>query len=94
MKMSNYIEGIDIEENCIYYFSNGIIDIGPVTVKDSKYVKLYSVNPFYLIFRNINEYFEKVNKNKYSTLVSTGERKEKKELWIKIRYLISLLTKN
>ena len=68
--------------------------IGPVTIKDSKYVKLYTVNPFYLIFRNVNEYFEKVNKNKCSTLVSTGKRKEKKELWIKIRYLISLLTKN
>ena len=62
--------------------------IGPVTIKDFKYVKLYTVNSFYLIFRNVNEFFEKINKSKYSTPVPTGERKEKKELWIKINILL------
>ena len=62
--------------------------IGPVTIKDSKYVKLYTVNSFYLIFRNVNEFFEKINKSRYSTPVPTDERKEKKELWIKIDILL------
>ena len=39
--------------------------IGYVTIKDSKYVKINSVNPLYLIFSSMNEYFEKVNGNKY-----------------------------
>ena len=51
--------------------------IGYVTTKDSKYVKIYSVNPFYLIFRNVNRYFEEINKNKYLMLVPTNESKEK-----------------
>ena len=36
-------------------------------------------------------YFEKINKNKYLTLVPTNERKEKMK---KIRYLIEAITKN
>ena len=47
-------------------------------MKDSKYVKIYSVNPLYLIFRNVNGYFEEINKSKYLTLVPTNESKEKK----------------
>ena len=43
--------------------------IGYEMIKDSKYIKIYSVNPLYLIFRNINGYFEEINKNKYLTLV-------------------------
>ena len=31
--------------------------IGYVTIKCSKYVKIYSVNPLYLIFRNVNGHF-------------------------------------
>ena len=49
--MNNNVEGIDIEENCIYYFSNGIIDIGPVTVKDSKYVKTLYCKSFLPYFQ-------------------------------------------
>ena len=51
--------------------------IGYEMIKDSKYIKIYSVNPLYLIFRNINGYFEEINKNKYLTLVCTNESKEK-----------------
>ena len=43
------------------------------------YTKVYSVNPLYLIFKNANGYFEEINKNKYLTLVSTYDSKEKLE---------------
>ena len=32
--------------------------IGYVTIKDSKYVKISSLNPLYLIFRKVDGYFE------------------------------------
>ena len=63
-----------------------------------EYVKIYSVNLLYLIFRYVNGYFEEINGNKYLTLVPTNESKEKiekyEELWIKIKYLIRSITKN
>ena len=63
-----------------------------MTVKDLKYVKTYSVNPLYLIFRKVNGYFEEISKSKYLMLVPTSENKEKikkyEELWSKIRDLI------
>ena len=50
----------------------------------------------YLIFGEVNEYFEQINGNKYLTLVSTNETKEKikkyEELWIKIRDVIRSIT--
>ena len=51
--------------------------IGYVTIKDSKFGKFYSVNPLYLVFRDINGYFDKINKSKCLTLVPTNESKEK-----------------
>ena len=75
----------------IYYF-------GYFTIKDSKYVKINSTNPLYLIFNKVNGYFEEINGNKYLTLVPTNESKEKikkyEELWSKIRDLIRSITKN
>ena len=72
--------------------------IGFVTIKDSKYVKISSVNSLYLIFSKMNGYFKEINKNKHLTLVPTNESKEviKKyeELWSKIRDLTGLITKN
>ena len=69
-----------------------------MTIKDSKYVKINSVNPLYLIFNKVNGYFEEINKSKYLTLVPTNETKEKikkyEELWSKIRDLIRSITKN
>ena len=71
---------------------------GYVTIKDLKYVKIYSVNPLYLIFSKVNGYFEEINKSKYLTLVPTNESKEKnkkyEELWNKIRDFIRSVTKN
>ena len=41
-----------------------INNIGCVTMKDSKYVEINSVNPLYLITGKMNEYFEEINENK------------------------------
>ena len=73
-----------------------IYSIGYVTTKES--IKIYSVNPLYLISRYVSGYFEKINGNKYLTLVPTNESKEKikkyEELWSEIRDLIRSITKN
>ena len=73
-------------KNILIYYT------GYVTIKDSKYVKTYSVNSLHNIFNKENGNFEQMNENKYSTLVSTNESKEKikkyKEPWSKIRDLI------
>ena len=62
------------ESILIYY-------IGYETIKYSKYVKINSVNRLYLIFNKVNGYFEKINGNKYLTLVPTNElmKAKKKE---------------
>ena len=36
----------------------------------------FIVNPVYLIFSKVNEYFEEINKSKYLTLVPSDENKE------------------
>ena len=80
------------------YKNSLIYSIGYVKIKDSKYVKIYSVNPLYLIFNKVNGYFEEINGNKYLTLVPTNENKVKtknmKKLCSKIRDLIRPITKN
>ena len=67
-------------------------------MKDSKYVKVYGVNPLYLIFNKVNGYFKEINGNKYLTLVSSNETKEQRkkyeELWSKVRDLIRSVAKN
>ena len=69
-----------------------------MTIKDSKYKKIYSVNPLYLIFSKVNEYLEEINKNKYLTLVpineSKGIRKNYEDLWCKTRDLTRSINKN
>ena len=69
-----------------------------MTIKDSEYIKIDSVNTLYLIIAKVNGYFEEINKGKYLTLVPTNESKEKikkyEELWSKIRYIIRSMTKN
>ena len=47
-----------------------------VTIKNSKYIKMNSVNPLYLISSKVDRYFEEINKNKYLKLVPTNEKKE------------------
>ena len=46
-------------------------------VKDSKCVKINSINPLYLNISKTNGYFEKINENEYLTLVPSKESKEK-----------------
>ena len=67
---------IKIEEKS--YKSVLIYYIGYVTIKHSKYIKIYSVNPLHLIFGKVNGYFKEINGNKYLTLVPTNESKKKK----------------
>ena len=67
--------------------------------KDHDYVKLNSVNPLYLIINKINRYLEKVNGNKYLTVVPNNESKEiiikkHEELWGKIKYQIRTTINN
>ena len=84
------IDGKSYKNIVIYYFRY-------VTIKDSEYVKINSVNPLYLIFNKVNGYFEEINKSKSLTLVSTNQSenfKKYEELWSKIRDLIKSLTKN
>ena len=66
---------IKIDENS--YTNILIYYIRYVTIKDSKYVKINSVNPLYLFLIKVNGYFEEVNGNKYLTLVPTNRSKEK-----------------
>ena len=47
-----------------------------VTIKDSKYLKINSVNPLYLIINKVNGYFAEINENEYLTLVPTTESKK------------------
>ena len=72
--------------------------MGYVMIKDSKYLKINSINPLYLIIDKVDAYFEELNGNKYLTLVHTNESKETieeyEELWSKIRDLIRPIIKN
>ena len=47
-----------------------------VTIKDLKYLKNDTVNPFYFIINEVNGYFNEINKNKNLALVPTNEIKE------------------
>ena len=47
-----------------------------ITMNDSDYVKINSVNPSYLIINKVDGYIQESNENKYLTLASTDKRKE------------------
>ena len=91
-----YFDLDNIETDEKSYKNILIYYIGYVMIK--KYLKMYIVNPLYLIFGNVNGYFEEINGNKYLMLVATNESKKiiKKyeELWIKNSNLIRSITKN
>ena len=53
---------IKIDENS--YKNTLIYYIGFATIKYSKYLKIITVNPLYLIINKVNGYFEEINKNK------------------------------
>ena len=56
-----------------------------MTIKNSKYVKINSVDPLYLIIDKVNECFEDINGNKYLMLVPTNESKEKIKKYEELR---------
>ena len=58
------------------YKNINIYYIGYITVKDSDYVKINSVNPLYLIIDEVDWHFEERNGNKYLILDSTDKNKE------------------
>ena len=88
------VNNIKIDEKS--YKNLFIYYIGFVTVKND--LKVFSVNPLYLICNKINGYFEEINGSKYLMLIPTNENKEKikkhKALWNKIKYLIGKITEN
>ena len=57
-------------KNILLYYS------ASVKIKNSKYAKIKSVNPLYLIINKMNGYFEEINENKYLKLVPTNESNE------------------
>ena len=82
------IDKISYKNIDIYYF-------GYIAMKDFDYVKINSVNPFYLIISKADGYIEESNRNKYLTLVSTDKNKEVlekyTELWGEINYQIKTI---
>ena len=48
-----------------------------MTIKDSKYIKINSVNPLHFMLNKLNGLIEKINRNKYLTVIATNESKEK-----------------
>ena len=75
--MSNIVKDINVKNHTYYVDPNTIkIDeksykniltyyIPYVAIKNSKYVKINSVNPLYLMLNKMNGYFEEINGNKY-----------------------------
>ena len=68
-------------------------------IKHLKYGKNNIVNPLFLVFSEVNEYFEEIDGNKYLTLDPTDESKQTNKQkygkrWIKIRDLVRSITKN
>ena len=74
------------------YKDINIYYIGYITVKDSDYVKINSLNPQYLIIGEVDGYIDEKNGNKYLTLVSPDKNKEilikYTKIWDQIKNLI------
>ena len=71
------------------YKNFDIYYIGYITVEDSDYVKVNSVNPLYLMIGRVNGYIEQKNGSKYLVFDSTELRSadENKEIFKKGREL-------
>ena len=57
------------------YKNTDIYYIGYITMKNSDYVKINSVNTLYLIINKVDGCIEEINGNKYLTLVSTEKQR-------------------
>ena len=68
-----------------------------ITMKDSDYVKINSVNPLYLIIDEVDGHLEEKNENKYLILDSTDKNKEVlikyTKLWDRIKKVNNKLSK-
>ena len=102
------IKEINNKNRTYYFFGDLKIDkksckniyiyyIGYITMKDSDYVKINSVNPLYLIIDKVDGYIKEKNGNKYLTLVFTDKNKEVlikyTDLWDKIKNLVVIQLK-
>ena len=63
-----------------------------ITIKNSKYLIINSENPLYIMFNKMNGYFEEIYGNKYLTLVSKYESKEKIKEYEELPHFIRDLT--
>ena len=67
-------------------------------MKESKYPKIDSLNPLYLIINKIDGYFKEMNGNQYLPLVSTDKNKKVltkyTELWDRIKNSIKKINKS
>ena len=66
------------------YKNISICYIGYITMKDSDYVKIKSVNALYLIISEVDGYFEEKNGNKYLIFNSANKNKEVLKKYTKI----------
>ena len=77
------------------YKNINIYYIGYITIRDSNYVKINSVNSLYLIIDEADGCIEESNGNKYLDFASTDKNKEilkeYTELWDKIKCLIKTI---
>ena len=58
------------------YKNIGIYYIGYITMKNSDYVKINSVNPLYIVTGEADGSIKEKNENKHLTFVSTDKNKE------------------
>ena len=57
--MSNKVKDMNIKNTNEKSYKNILIyNTGYITIKDLKYIKINSLNPLYLIFNKLNDYFE------------------------------------
>ena len=57
------------------YKNFGIYYIRYITITDSKYVNMHSVNPLYIIIGEVDGSIKEKNGNKYLTFADTGKNK-------------------
>ena len=84
-----------LKKDKMLYKNIDICCVRYTTMKDSDYVKIYSVKSLYLIIDKVDGFIEEKNENKYLTLVSTDKNKKVltkyTKVWNGIKNLIEKL---
>ena len=70
------------------YKNINIYHIGYITMKDSDYVQINSVNPLHLIISEVIEHIEEKNKSKYLIFDSANENNEVLKKYAELWYVI------